>query len=133
MDGESLEGAVAARLADQGRTLGLVEVGTGGLVSERLTSVPGMAGRLESLVTSLEGARRRLGVPSESAADLARAVRLWAGTDVGAAVVMASAEGDGPNPVYPTRIGVATAERASEASSTAPAGTSVRSGSARSS
>jgi competence/damage-inducible protein CinA-like protein len=114
-DGESLEGAVATRLADQGRTLGLIEVGTGGLVSERLTSVPGMAGRLETLVTSLEGARRRLGVPSESAAELARAVRLWAGTDVGAALVMANAEGEGPNPVYPTRIGVATEERVSEA------------------
>ena len=114
-DGESLEGAVAARLADPGRTLGLVEVGTGGLVSERLTSVPGMAGRLESLVASLDGARRRLGVPSGSAADLARAVRAWAGTDVGAAVVMAAAQGDGPNPVYPTQIGVATAEGAREA------------------
>ena len=114
-DGESLEGAVAARLADPVRTLGLVEVGTGGLVSERLTSVSGMAGRLESLVASSDGARRRLGVPSGSAADLARAVRAWAGTDVGAAIVMAAAEGDGPNPVYPTQIGVATAERAHEA------------------
>ena len=114
-DEESLEGAVATRLAAQGRTLGLVEVGTGGLVSERLTSVPGMAGRLETLVTTLEGARRRLGVPSESAADLARAVRLWAGTDVGAALVMGNAEGDGPNPVHPTRIGVVTVERVSEA------------------
>ncbi|HEY7141362.1 MAG TPA: CinA family nicotinamide mononucleotide deamidase-related protein [Methylomirabilota bacterium] len=113
-DGESLEGAVATRLADQGRTLGLVEVGTGGLVSERLTSVPGMGARLESLVTTLPGAQRRLGTPSESAADLARAVRAWAGADVGAAVLMASSEGDGPNPVYPTRIGVATAERAAE-------------------
>jgi nicotinamide-nucleotide amidase len=114
-DGESLEGAVAAQLANPGRTLGLVEVGTGGLVSERLTSVSGMTGRLESLVASLDGARRRLGVPSASAADLARAVRAWAGTDVGAAVVMAAAEGDGPNPVYPTQIGVATAEGAREA------------------
>jgi nicotinamide mononucleotide (NMN) deamidase PncC len=74
-----------------------------------------MAGRLESLVTTLEGARRRLGVPSESAADLADAVRLWADTDVGAALVMASPEDGGPNPVYPTRIGVATAKGASEA------------------
>ena len=114
-DGESLEGAVAARLANPGRTLGLVEVGTGGLVSERLTSVSGMTGRLESLVASLDGARRRLGVPSGSAADLARAVRAWAGTDVGAAVVMAVAEEDGPNPVYPTQIGVATAEGVREA------------------
>ncbi len=62
MDGESLEGAVANRLAEQGRTLGAGRGGTGGLVSERLTSVPGMSDRLESLVISLEGARRRLGV-----------------------------------------------------------------------
>jgi nicotinamide-nucleotide amidase len=114
-DGESLEGAVAALLADPARTLGLVEVGTGGLVSERLTSVPGMAGRLESLVASLDCARRRLGVPRGSTTDLARAVRGWAGADVGAAVVMAAAEGEGPNPVYPTRIGVATGDRAREA------------------
>jgi nicotinamide-nucleotide amidase len=113
-DGDTLEGAVAARLADQGRTLALVEVGTGGVVSERLTSVPGMGARLESLVTTLEGAQRRLQEPSTSAADLARAMRAWAGADVGAAVVMESAEGDGPNPVYPTRLGVAMAERATE-------------------
>jgi hypothetical protein len=70
-----------------------------------------MAERLESLVGSLEAMRRRLDVPSGSAPELARAVRAWAGTDVGAAVVMGPAEGDGPNPVYPTRIGVATGER----------------------
>jgi nicotinamide-nucleotide amidase len=115
MDGDTLEGAVAARLAEQGWTLGLVEIGTGGVVSERLTSVSGMGDRLESLVTSLEGARRRLGVPSASAAELARAVRVWAGKDVGAAVVMEVAEGGGPNPVYPTRLGVATAKHATEA------------------
>jgi competence/damage-inducible protein CinA-like protein len=114
-DSESLEGAVAARLADGDRTLGLVEIGTGGLVSERLTSVPGLTPRIESLVASLDGARRRLGVPSGSAADLARAVRTWAGTNVGAAVVMAGAEGEGPNPVYPTQIAVATSEHVREA------------------
>jgi len=114
VDGDTLEGAVAGRLADSGRTFALVEIGTGGVVSERLTSVPGMGARLESLVTTMEGAQRRLLVPSSSAADLARAMRAWAGADVGAAVVMESAEGDGPNPVYPTRLGVATAERATE-------------------
>jgi nicotinamide-nucleotide amidase len=113
-DGESLEGVVGARLAARGQRLGLVEVGTGGLVSERLTSVAGLAGRLESLVATLEAAQGRLGVSSSSAAELARAVRTWAGTDVGSAVVMAAAEGEGPNPVHPTRIGVATAEGASE-------------------
>jgi len=109
MDGDTLEGTVAARLVDRGGTLGLVEIGTGGLVSERLTSVSGMGGRLESLVSTPDGARKRLGAASESSADLARAVRAWAGSDVGAAVVMAGAEGDGPNPVHPTRIAVATA------------------------
>jgi nicotinamide-nucleotide amidase len=113
-DGESLEGVVGARLAARGQRLGLVEVGTGGLVSERLTSVAGLAGRLESLVATLEAAQGRLGVSSSSAAELARAVRTWAGTDVGSAVVMAAAEGEGPNPVHPRRIGVATAEGASE-------------------
>ena len=115
MDGDTLEGAVSARLAEQAATLGLVEIGTGGVVSERLTGVSGMGDRLESLVTSLEGAQRRLGVPSASAADLARAVRAWAGADIGAAVVMEGAEGGGPNPVYPTRLGVATATHATEA------------------
>jgi nicotinamide-nucleotide amidase len=114
VDRESLEGVVAARLAERGQRLALVEVGTGGLVSERLTSVPGAAARLESLVASLESVQRRLATPSGSAADLARAIRTWAGTEVGAAVVMEAAEGDGPNPVHPTRIGVATATRASE-------------------
>jgi nicotinamide-nucleotide amidase len=114
-DGETLEGSVGVRLAEQGRTLALLEVGTGGLVSERLTTVPGMADRLESLVSSLEGARRRLGAPSESAADLAEAMRLWAEADVGAALVMEGAEDGGPNPVYPTRIGIATTTGATEA------------------
>ena len=113
-DRESLEGVVAAKFVGEGRTLGLIEVGTGGIVAERLTSVSGMAGLLESLVASLEAAHRRLGTSSESAAELARAVRLWAGTDVGAAVVMGRADDDGPNPVHPTRIGVATADTAGE-------------------
>lgn len=115
VDRESLEGVVAARLTNQDRTLGLIEVGTGGIVAERLTSVPGMAARLESLVASLEAAQRRLGTGSASAAELARAVRGWAGSDVGVAVVMGAAEDDGPNPVYPTRIGVATADATGEA------------------
>jgi nicotinamide-nucleotide amidase len=114
-DADTLEGAVAARLADQGRTLGLVEIGTGGLVSEHLTSASAIGNRLESLVTTLAAARKRLDAPSDSAADLARAVRAWAGSDVGAAVVMSGAEGDGPNPVYPTRIAIATPHGVSDA------------------
>jgi nicotinamide-nucleotide amidase len=114
-DGESLEGVVAARLAARDGTLGLVEIGTGGMVAERLTSVPGMAARLESLVASRDAVERRLAVSSESAAGLARAIRAWAASDIGAAVLMGDPEDGGPNPVYPTRIGVATAAGASEA------------------
>ena len=113
-DSETLEGVVAARLTHGNRTLALVEVGTGGIVSERLTSVAGMAARMESVIATLEGAQRRLGVASESAAELARAVRAWAGTDVGAAVLMSPPEDSGPNPVHPTRVGVAIGERVTE-------------------
>ena len=83
-------------------------------LAERLTSVPGMAERLEVLVASVESAGRRLGVVSTGAADLACAVRAWAGADVGAAVVMGSAQGDGPNPVYPTVLGLALEDGVTE-------------------
>jgi len=114
-DGETLESVVAARLADTGRTLGLVEVGTGGLVAERLTSVARAAGRVEALVGTADQLQRRLGASSPSAADLASAMRTWAGADVGAAVVMAGAEGGGPNPVHPTRIAVSTGSATTDA------------------
>jgi nicotinamide-nucleotide amidase len=108
VDGETLEGVVAARLARADWRLALVEVGTGGLVAERLTGVPGAAGRVEALVADPERARVRLGAPAATPGELARAAREWAGTDLGAAVVVRAPEDPGPNPVHPTGIGVAT-------------------------
>jgi nicotinamide-nucleotide amidase len=114
VDGDTLEGVVAARLAGAGWRLALVEVGTGGLVAERLTAVPGAADRIEGLVATLERVQARLRAPAATAGALARAARDWAGADVGAAVVVGAPEDSGPNPVHPTRIGVATGAGATE-------------------
>jgi nicotinamide-nucleotide amidase len=113
-DGDTLEGVVGARLVEENRTLVLVEAGTGGLVTERLTSAPGVSSRVEALIGTREHVCRRLGVARATAADLARAARAWAGADLASAVVMDPPEGDGPNPVHPTRIAVATAAGATE-------------------
>jgi nicotinamide-nucleotide amidase len=112
-DGDTLEAVVATRLAERDRTLALLEIGTGGQVAERLTSVAGAADRVQALVMSLDRARQRFGAAA-GVAELARAARTWAGTDVGAAVVLEPPEGRGPNPVYPTRIAAAMEDRLSE-------------------
>jgi nicotinamide-nucleotide amidase len=107
-DGDTLEGVVAERLVAGGRRLVLVEVGTGGLIAERLTAVPGAADLVEALVGGPERVSHRLGLDGGTAADLAPVARSWAGSDLALAVVMDAPEGDGPNPVYPTRIAVAS-------------------------
>lgn len=61
-DGDTLEAVVATALATAARTLVLVEVRTGGLVSERLTSAPEAAGRVEALIGDAGRLARRLGV-----------------------------------------------------------------------
>ncbi|HZS33240.1 MAG TPA: CinA family nicotinamide mononucleotide deamidase-related protein [Methylomirabilota bacterium] len=114
-DGDTLEGVVAQRLVGADRRLALLEVGTGGLVTERLTSVPGAGDRVEAMVAPLPRARQHLHAASATVAGLAEAVRAWAGADVGAAVVVGPPEAPGPNPVHPTRTAVATAEGTSEA------------------
>ncbi len=114
-DGDTLEGVVAARLIGANRRLALLEVGTGGLIAERLTGVPGAQDRVEAMVASLPRARQHLHAPAATIAGLAEAVRAWAAADVGAAVVIGAAEAPGPNPVYPTRTAVATGEATTEA------------------
>lgn len=110
VDADTLEGVVAAGLAGRGWTLALVEVGTGGLVTERLTSVSGAGARVYGLIAGGEEAVRRLGVihGDGSVSDLARGVRAWVGADVGTATVLEGPESEGPNAIYPTRIAVAT-------------------------
>lgn len=116
VDGETLEGVVAAGLLARDWTLTLFEAGTGGLVAERLTAVPGAGPRVYALVTGGEVAARRLGLVAESADGSIgpQAVREWGKTDLGAVTLIGLPEGDGPNPIYPTRIGVATSTGVSQ-------------------
>ncbi len=113
-DGDTLEGVVGAALTERGARLALLEAGTGGLVAERLSAVPGVAERLQALVTANEADARRLGVADGTAAELAQAVRSWGKSEVGAAAVVGPPAGAGPGLVHPTRIGVATPDQAVE-------------------
>jgi nicotinamide-nucleotide amidase len=104
VDGETLEEVVGAGLAARGWRLALLEAGTGGLVAERLTAVPALVERVDAVVTGNPG---RVGDPAlatpSSSADAARAIRRWAGAEVGVAVVMGPPRGDAG--VYPTQLG----------------------------
>jgi nicotinamide-nucleotide amidase len=107
-DADSLEGVVGSALVARRWTLALLEAGTGGSVAQRLTAVADGGPRIEALVGELGWSARRVGATDERAGSLAAAVRAWADTDVGAAIVIGAAEGPGPNPVYPAWTGVAT-------------------------
>jgi len=97
--GETMEAVVGRRLAITGFTLSVAESCTGGLIAQRLTSVPGSSTYFtEGLVTySNESKTRLLGVDKklikehgavskEVARDMARGVRHRAKTDFGLAV-----------------------------------------------
>jgi len=97
--GETMEEVVGRRLSVTGFTLAVAESCTGGLVSQRLTNVPGSSKYLmESVVTySNESKTRLLGVDKklikefgavsqQVARDMARGVRHKAKTDFGLAV-----------------------------------------------
>jgi nicotinamide-nucleotide amidase len=107
VDGDTLEGVVAAGLNARGLTLALLEAGTGGLVAERLTAVAGGAERVQALVVPDVAAAVRLGLGDGAGARLAEIVREWGRSDLGAACLLGPAEGEGPSRVYPTRIAVA--------------------------
>jgi nicotinamide-nucleotide amidase len=64
---EELADHVAKRLAETGNTLAVAESCTGGLISHKLTEVPGVSSvLLESVVTYSNGSKmKRLGVPAE--------------------------------------------------------------------
>jgi nicotinamide-nucleotide amidase len=97
--GETMEEVVGRRLSVTGFTLAVAESCTGGLISQRLTNVPGSSKYLmESVVTySNESKTRLLGVDKklikefgavsqQVARDMARGVRHKAKTDFGLAV-----------------------------------------------
>lgn len=107
-DGKGLEAVVGGLLASAGRTVACAESCTGGLLSQRLTSVPGSSAYfLEGIVAYSNRAKvRRLGVPqgaidangavSASVAEaMAQGVRTRAGADYGLAVTGIAGPGGG--------------------------------------
>jgi nicotinamide-nucleotide amidase len=96
---ETLAGNVARRMTDRGLTLAVAESCTGGLITDRLTDIPGSSAFLERGVVTYGNAAKTalLGVPeavirehgavsAQTARLMAEGVRKSAGTDLGLAV-----------------------------------------------
>jgi nicotinamide-nucleotide amidase len=107
-DGDTLEGLVAGGLTEKGWTLAVAESCTGGLVTDRLTDVPGSSAFLErSVVTYSNTAKTELlGVPADviekhgavsepTARLMAQGVRKMARTDLGLAITGIAGPGGG--------------------------------------
>ncbi len=94
IDAQTMESAVADCLQVQGRTLGLAESLTGGLVASRLVAVPGASAWFRGSVVSYASEVKRdlLGVPpgpvvsAEAARAMADGARRVLGADIGLAV-----------------------------------------------
>jgi len=97
-DQDTLEGIVAAMLTDKKLTLAVAESCTGGLITDRLTDIPGSSNFLERGVISYSNKSKTdlLGVPEEIIRDfgavsektavlMAEGMRRTAGTDLGLA------------------------------------------------
>ncbi|MGI6037791.1 MAG: competence/damage-inducible protein A [Limnochordia bacterium] len=115
-DGATLEGVVGERLADQGLTLAVAESCSGGLISHRLTNIPGSSRYFlqGAVVYSNDAKRELLGVPAELleqygavspqvAKAMAQGVRARAGADFGLAVT-GIAGPDGGKPEKPVGL-----------------------------
>jgi nicotinamide-nucleotide amidase len=124
-DDRHLEEIVGELLQDQGVTIALAESCTGGLLSSRLTDVPGSSGYLlESLVAYSNDAKiRDLGVSAADiathgavsetvAAQMAEGVRRLSGADIGVATTGIAGPGGGTQekPVGTVCIALADAE-----------------------
>ncbi|MBU4372017.1 MAG: competence/damage-inducible protein A [Proteobacteria bacterium] len=96
---ETLTGNVARRMTERKLTLAVAESCTGGLITDRLTDIPGSSAFFECSVVSYSNAAKTalLGVPeavirdhgavsAETARRMAEGVRKSAGTDLGLAV-----------------------------------------------
>jgi nicotinamide-nucleotide amidase len=107
-DGESLEAVVGRLLREKKATLACAESCTGGLLSHRLTDIPGSSGYfVESAVVYSNGAKtRRLGVPAALVARhgavsaavaraMASGIRRTSGADYGLAITGVAGPGGG--------------------------------------
>lgn len=123
VDDETLDEAVAALLRESGLRVAVAESCTGGLVGERLTSVPGSSAYFVGGVVaySNEAKSRLLRVPeellerfgavsAEVAEAMARGVRLEFGADVGLAVTGVAGPGGGTEAKPVGRVFLALAD-----------------------
>lgn len=121
---ETLAGICAALLTERRLTLGVAESCTGGLISDRLTDVPGSSAFLERGVVTYSNAAKQalLGVPAavieahgavsaETVRLMAEGVRRLAGTDLGLAVtgIAGPSGGTEAKPVGTVHIALADA------------------------
>lgn len=121
-DGDTLEGLVARGLTDRGWTLAVAESCTGGLVTDRLTDIPGSSSFLERGVVTYSNAAKTelLGVPADvleqhgavseqTARLMAQGVRALARTDLGLAItgIAGPAGGTDQKPVGTVYIALA--------------------------
>lgn len=115
-DGELLEEVVAKLLIEQGLTLAVAESCTGGLISHRLTNIPGSSGfymrgyvvysnqaKQEDLGVSAATLQQFGAVSAETAREMAEGVRSKAGTDLGLAVTGIAGPGGG-SPAKPVGL-----------------------------
>jgi nicotinamide-nucleotide amidase len=116
VDGDTLEGVVAEKLTNRGLILAVAESCTGGLVSHRLTNIPGSSVffRQGMIVYSNEAKKELLDVPdevleefgavsSQVAEAMARGVRLAGDADLGLAITGIAGPG-GATPTKPVGL-----------------------------
>jgi nicotinate (nicotinamide) nucleotide adenylyltransferase len=123
--GESLEARVGQQLLAQKLTLALAESCTGGLVSHRITNVPGSsdyfiggvvsyayAAKVSLLGVKWETLQKYGAVSSQTVLEMARGVRLLLKTDIGLSVSCIAGPGGATpaKPVGTSWVGLATAE-----------------------
>jgi len=123
---ETLEGLVARMLTEKRLSLAVAESCTGGLITDRLTDIPGSSGFLERGVVTYSNASKTdlLGVPeaviaahgavsAETARLMAEGVRRLAGTGLGLAVTGIAGPSGGmeAKPVGTVHVALADAEK----------------------
>ncbi len=123
---ETLEGLVARMLTEKGLSLAVAESCTGGLITDRLTDIPGSSAFLERGVVTYSNAAKiaLLGVPEaviaahgavsdETARLMAEGVRRLAGTDLGLAVtgIAGPSGGTEAKPVGTVHVALADGEK----------------------
>lgn len=124
-DDDTMEGVVAALLTERGLTLAVAESCTGGLITDRLTNVPGSSLFLERGVVVYSNAAKAdlLGVPAsiieahgavseETATLMAEGARRLGGTDIGLATtgIAGPTGGTETKPVGTVFIAISTKE-----------------------